>query len=242
MDSMIDKIRKLMALAGSNPNVHEAAAAAEMAASLAAKYNIDMDAVRLRSEKSFIESETGGFSFSRRDEMGALQMAMWTCRLFGCTVWYRTFNSCRKAVISGQPHNVALAESWLEFLWNSCKRANREHAHAMSYPTFGEREKARQSFRLAFCSAVAKRLMEKVDSMKKQGVSGSTALVVTAWFDEEQREVAEFVAKKHPEMGNFKVRRPTTYERRAAEAGSDAGNRVSLAHQIGGSAQAKQIG
>ena len=236
---MLDKIRKLLAMAEHpNTNPAEAANAAAMAAALAAKHNIDLDAARGAGQsKTFIDAPPfAAVKWRRRDDTGVVIMTTWVARLFGCTTVIHYNGDERWCAFKGQEHNIALAQSWFKYLWDSCKRANTEHAKSESHATFAERESARATFRMHFCVAVSNRLKQKYEAMRTTGVSGSTALVVAAWFDTERREVEAWLKDKHPDMQDFTPKMPTVKDERAARAGDAAGNRVSLADQIGASA------
>jgi hypothetical protein len=132
----------------------------------------------------------------------------WVARLFGCTTVIHSRGDERWCAFKGQVHNVELAQSWFKYLWDSCKKANTEHARSESRGTFNERETARAVFRLHFCVAVANRLKEKYNAMRTQSgvVSGSTALVVAAWFDAERKEVELWLKEKHPDMLHTRLR------------------------------------
>jgi hypothetical protein len=235
---MLDKIRKLLAMAEHpNTNPAEAANAAAMAAALAAKHNIDLDAIRAASgqAKEFVDAPAfAGVKWRRRDDSGIMIVTSWVARLFGCTTVIHSRGDERWCAFKGQVHNVELAQSWFKYLWDSCKKANTEHARSESRGTFNERETARAVFRLHFCVAVANRLKEKYNAMRTQPgvVSGSTALVVAAWFDAERKEVELWLKEKHPDMAQFAPKPPTQRDSTAAAAGDAAGRRVSLADQI----------
>ena len=232
--SMSSKIAKLLALA-EHPNTSptEAANAAAMAAELALKYNIDTDSVR-QSEipKQFVKDLSQWHSRSRDIDAVSL-MGGWVAKMFGCKLLIHAFKGDAFYSFSGQPHNVALSHSWLHYLWQSCLKANTEFAKGRAYGDARIRQQARDNFRLHFSAAVATRLIQRLDQMRSQGVSGSTALVVQNWFDQEHREVSVWVEQNNDKIVEHKPREIKQLLD-AALAGHAAGNRVGLQDQVSG--------
>lgn len=255
MSEHIVKIQKLMAMAdhvGSNPN--EAAAAAAMAARLAAKHNIDLDAVRTADQpKTFARLYTE-IKVPMRDEQAFYFLCNAVAKTYGCVGGHFIFSGSIEPVFVGQPHNTGMAKSWFQYLWDACKLANRIHAREQNYGSHARREQARSAFRYGFCKAVSERMHELLMATMAQTHTsthtGGTALVVGAWFESERRDVAQWMADdaaaraeryraENPNAVAVKVRasRGRTMAgvaplAGAQRAGTDAGNRVSLNKQI----------
>jgi hypothetical protein len=228
--SIVEKIRKLLAMANHpNSNPSEAANAAAFAASLAVAHNVDLDALADRPAKVFGQV-ISSWHFTPGDQGAVWGMANWVSRLFGCRAFV-----CGKKYISfvGQKHNTDLAHSWMSYLWNSCLRANTEHARQSAYGSKVIRQQARENFRANYSVSVCERLKEKYEALRATGpTSDSRALVVAAWFDAESREVTEWVDRTM-RTGTFASRRTAAHLDSAAAAGREAGRRVGLHDQIG---------
>ena len=233
---MHDKIRKMMALAndpGATPE--EAANAAAMAAELALKYNIDMASIQIDEAPKPKEFVVGGYSIkvTPRDRKAGLHLAGGVSKLYAVKLvltrikeyWFFTF--------IGQPHNVELANHWLNYLWASMKRANSEYhktlTHRATYAQDG-------SFRLMFAYTVQARLYEKFEAMQRHGISGSTALVVYNFYEKERAEIDAWV-KQSMALGKPLKSRAAQLESAAASAGAAAGKRIGLDEQVRGPQQ-----
>lgn len=254
--TMLDKIRKLMALAdhpATNPN--EAAAAAAAAARLAVQHNIDLDAINKASntEKTFHRHYTS-INVPLRDEQGFHALVDAVAKMYGCVGRHLRMGVNLQPVFVGQPQNTSLSESWFGYIWDSCKRCNREHAREQNYGSHARREEARSAFRYGFCTTVAERLhsllMATMAETHQSNHTGGTALVVGSWFEAEQREVAQWIrddadarqaryAAANPNPVATKVRRSRPRYMKevsslalAERAGADAGSRLSLNKQV----------
>jgi hypothetical protein len=234
-----DKIRKLMALA-THPgsNAQEAAAAAAMAAELALKYNIDLESVSQETTKQakvFMRGNTA-FKVSPRDRSAGFAIQHGIAKLYGVKPAYHYDGSQNHMWYIGQEHNVAVANSWSEYLWNACLKANVEYSRRRIYDSAKERYRADQTFRLTFSREVCSRLEEKQQRMKDTGVSSTgTALVVVNWYEAERKEIQAWVDN------TMKMKTTTSKAKRidsgAALAGHEAGRRVGLHDQLAGRAQ-----
>lgn len=241
---MHEKLVKILALANHpETSPEEAAAAAAMAAELAVKYNIDLGTIKevgQQEKKEFKRSEWTKVKASPRDRQAALYLQSGINDLYavqGIVTWYPPSN---RFSFVGQPHNTLLATHWFEYLWDCCVRATKEYNKKRSYMSTKEKSKAEQSFRLYFCAAVQRRLFAKRQQMMQQGVkdgegSTSTALVVVNWYEQERKELRAWMEQNF--SGKTVHSRKKELDRLAAVAGQDAGKRVSLDDQVGGSAR-----
>jgi nucleotide-binding universal stress UspA family protein len=242
-----DKIRKLMALAdhpGTGPE--ESAAAAGMAAALALKYNIDLAAAHAADQ-----AEAQAKNFTRGDaavtapggnRAALMHLASGVAALYGCrfVVWQDQTSKCGFSFV-GQPHNVAMAGTWLKYLWEACKRADTAHRRGRVFAVKGDEYRASMSFRLYFSAEVNRRLADKLASMRRGDDTGGagTALMVVNWFEQERKEVAAWMAE------NMKLKAAKTAKKRAldstaASAGHEQGKRASLNDQIGATTRPAQ--
>jgi hypothetical protein len=247
MSSTADKIRKLMALAnheGTSPE--EASAAAAMAAELALKYNIDLEAALAAGSAEAKVFGIGDIELwvPAQYRQVLIHFQAGIAALYGCKATISHIGHAKYGIkFVGQDHNVALCNSWLKYLWDSCAKSNATYNKTRSYASAAEGYRASVTFRLHFAAEVHGRLSEKLASMRRGEASAGTALVVVAWYDAEKQEVAKWMDD------NLKMGKPTTsraikIDVRAAVAGNEAGKRTSLADQIGAAAAkpTKRIG
>jgi uncharacterized protein DUF2786 len=239
-----DKIRKLMALANdTGATAHEAAAAAAMAAELALKYNIDLDAAtRADTTKSTTkEFRKGEYCTSAlpRDKQSHMIIAGAVAAMYGCEVLMQIRHNSNKVRFVGQPHNIALCNSWMQYLWKACARANVEYARTRTFAAKTERYKADLGFRLQFASQVSSRLKEKLATMQRGETSSGTALMVVNWYTTERREVQDWMDRQQIGGKLTGVRRKAI-DVHATQAGYAAGKRVGLSDQVGANARPLQ--
>jgi hypothetical protein len=131
---MHDKIKKLLAMAhhpNSDPN--EAANAAAMAAMLAAKHNIDLDALRDKPPKEFLQ-DTLPWNYPPRDDQAIGYLINAVALMYGCKPFVVRGTTTRGVGFIGQKHNVELCKSWATYLWDSCRRelARLHAAHSVT--------------------------------------------------------------------------------------------------------------
>ena len=243
-----DKIRKLMTLANHpGTGAAEAANAAAMAAQLALKHNIDMGKIR-ETEQSpddkVFEHGAVAITIFGGDRQAVLYMASGLAALYGCSVLvtpHRKPSNQSDIRFVGQPHNIALCGIWLDYLWKACVKSNSADPEVKGIKG-KPRYKADRSFRLYFGSAVGARLYEKLAAMQAQGIkdaeSTSTALVVSNWYAQEQREVKAWMAQKMGNLGPVGQSSNRDLDVGAGMAGHAAGRKVGLDNQIGTRASA----
>lgn len=231
MSTMNEKIRKLMALADHpGTGAEESAAAAAMAAELALKYNIDLALARHVAEPKQFERGAAAVTAAGGNRAALLWLAGAVANLYGSKnlVWQNHTSKCGIDFI-GQPHNVAMCDSWMRYLWGACKKSDTAFRKSQIYASKPDEYRASMSFRLHFAITVANRLADKLASLKRGEAAGTgTALMVVAWFETEKKEVAEWMA------ANLKTKTAKVASRRAMDsdastAGREAGRNASLA-------------
>jgi hypothetical protein len=236
MDEKIKgKIAKLMALAadqGATPD--EAASAAAMAASLAARYNIELSSVGKPGEKKFV-TQKGSTTFRRRDATAFGMMSSWVGSMFGCSPMFYYRGDTMTSAFSGQEHNIDLCHSWMDYLWGVCLKRNTDHARKADYGSSAVRQQARDSFRMAFAVAVSRRLKTKLDELRAQKfeTSAGTSLVVGTWFDQERQELAVWMEENQGDLKPMKAKEVKVLHD-AYRAGFKSGDEVGLQDQVAG--------
>lgn len=84
MEEIVKKIEKLLALAGNNPNEHEALAAALKAQELIAKYNVSIDCLGAKKEMQKIGTarHTNGKGYKWRYRLAEIVARNFRCKVF----------------------------------------------------------------------------------------------------------------------------------------------------------------
>lgn len=158
--SVIEKVQKLLALAGNNPNEHEAAAASAKAMALLEAYNLDMMLVERNSGKTGKREDT--------KFMGGLypwQRQLWNAvaELHFCKYWYIKGLSKGQTYqhrVLGRHENVVSTRVMSEYLQQTIERLAREWAgHGSQYFT-----KSAVSYR----DGMAARLVERLQRLRQE--------------------------------------------------------------------------
>ena len=235
--SIPEKIRKLMALAmpGSGASPEEAASAAAMAAMLSAKYNIELASIKTsEADRKVFKQAEPITSALPRDKAAHMLLARAVADLYGCTFLINIAHNSNKIRFVGQPHNTALCDHWMTYLWDAGSRYAAQFLKNTSHTSQKERYKADGSFRLFYATEVSARLARKLAEMKRHGIdqtSTGTALVVSTWFETERREVRSWM-EQNMRLKTTKTRhKPLDVS--AAVAGTSAGRAVNISDHIG---------
>lgn len=191
--AVIDKVRKLLALAGNNPNEAEAAAASAKAMEILASYNLDMAVV-----------EQGGATGKREDTYlsGGLyqwQRELWyhVAELNFCMYWWmsgqRKGNRYQHRIL-GRKENVIGAQIMAEYLQTTIERLAREKA--------GDGSKYFIRSMIAYREGMADRLTERLEEARRaaeheeaakareRAAQGDTSMALVVLDDVRMREHA----------------------------------------------------
>lgn len=154
---VIEKVRKLLALANNNPNEHEAAAAADKAMKLLEAYNLDMSSVeRTRTGRRADEKRQGGLYKWQRNLWHAV------ARLHFCVyeeVKGLTAGSKYEHRVIGSQANVVGTELMADYLVQTIERLTQKHAKAVGYNVF-----CRDM--IAYREGMASRLVERLNTLR----------------------------------------------------------------------------
>ena len=244
MSKMFSRIQKLMRLAADPAATpEEAATAAAMAAELSIRYNIDLADVTNdeHAEKHFEQGTANPkLKVYGRDRKAFTFLTSAISKLYGCQDFVRTRKdkSFAQFVFIGQKHNIEMAETWTDYLWQSCLRANRQFNKTderRKHMNAAEKYKADGNFRYHFAWIVYGRLKAKFEELNQQGAKDSegtsTALAVSTWYEQERKELTAWIAQ-HMNLRKARATRSMKIDVLAANAGREAGQRVSLDAQI----------
>lgn len=234
---MIDKIKKLLALA-SSANEHEAALAAEKAQALLAEHNLTMSDVGDDESGTEIMLDSILESDSRpwRRSLAAATAKLYFCSyFFTFKKKYTLSRQCgyiRYDVHSfvGAAHNVEVAKMMFKYLIDTIERLAIDGSK--SYP-MKERGAYQTSFRGACAGRVSHRLFEKWQAVtKKQGPQASGGL--PALYDQTDALLKAFMDQMFGDSLKTKKSDTKCTHAGGITDGIKAGNNVGLDGQIGG--------
>ena len=234
MADIIEKIKKLLALAERGGTEAEAALAAEMAASLALKHNIDLAAVQTGPmPRNYNDVQ---IAIADKFEQWMANIVGGVAHLHGCKHYFSSRHDKSVAWnVIGRPNTAEAIKLTVEYLVEATKRFNRQAVMGRGLDKVG-RQAFRESFRLACSQRLRVRLREKYDAMTTTDVVaqtsvGSTALVVSNYFEQERKEIALWMEEKGYKLTN-KTHNVRDRSDEGRAAGLSAGNRIGLDAQV----------
>ncbi len=221
MDKTIDKIRKLFELANS-PSESEASSALAKAHELLQKYNLSMEEVKDKTEKSSLITEDFG-KIDRNWEIGLVGTVAKVnyCGMFRSSKFVGFGPTGRalyeyRMVLVGKEHNVAAVRVMAEYIIDAIEKGSRRLK--------GQGKALIASYKVGFSNTIENRLY----ALRKSDMETSDCrdLVVVA-----DAEVKDYFAKTG--MGKFKVKTSNTNPIGYA-AGMLDGKNLPLNTQVGG--------
>lgn len=208
---MIDKIRKLLALAGNNPNEEEAATALSKARKLMLEHGVE--------DKDLIEKAEAGVEYSAitRCQVWEVQTAFAAATLAG--VQPLTYPEASSSGFLGRPENNELAQ--LLWVWINQQVEAFYKAALPRGLTQKERSEFRKSFKWACSKRIVTRALLIVREDKEEHKGFALVLV---------NEVALRLKEDQIPVGKEKTHKMKN--RDAAIAGYQAGEQVKLSKEI----------
>ena len=241
IEKVIEKVRKLLALAQS-PNEHEAAAAMDKAQELLAIHNLDMTQVESEEAESsvtqdYVRTESVGWAWQRHLR-GAVAM-MYFCRYY---FKFEKVPTSRRSCgyirydlhfYVGEKHNIEVAKLMSDYLVDAVIRLAKEGARDVHRT---EKSRYIHSFHLACSTRLYARINERVRQARAGAVKTSDGrnLPALASMYDAQRAVAEAWLKDHGLELHDHNRQQSTSSERGHLDGREAGDSISLDQQIGG--------
>lgn len=228
MEKIIERVQKLLALAGNNPNENEAAAAIAKAHAILAEHNLSMMTVQQHRTKGSEEDEERGAMPTDTNFSEKYYGWLWgeVARLHYCTCFQQRPNPHKRQTfytVVGRKVNAIVATQLAMYLCQTIRRLANEEAK--------RRGRTDHAFKNAFLMGAASRLHTRLNAMRFGDTNQQNALVL--WSGDEEAKNREFienslgikdlaVSKSRPSKVN-----PTGYA-----AGLAAADKVSLAQQI----------
>jgi hypothetical protein len=235
-EKALERVRKLLALAGNNPNEHEAAAAAERAQAILAEHNLTIGDLRTEDvDDDFVEdNELTTSSHPWRRGLGT-----WVARMFFCEYLYNktpTHHRDRHWFV-GRRHNVEVAKLFFTYLHLTVNRLSHEYALDRE-PKL--RSACRTEFRRACTSRLCMRISNRIEAAKKGNIpradGGGNLPALLNVYETAQKQIKAHIEKSFGDAavkekkGRNVATKTKDYE--AALAGYRAGDAIGLDAQL----------
>lgn len=223
---LLDKIRKLQALAARAGTEHEAALAAERAAAMLTKYKLDISEVPNQPEmREGVEAFECGYPGGHKLAAWALNLLSAVADTCYCDVVYHSWK--KSYTLIGKPTDTQVANEMYLFLLDQIRRLIRKHrpegVEGMSL------QHARRAFAIGCSARVRDRLRAAFYAQQRQADIGKqvTALVVVSKQEVEAKKKALF-----PRLRTMRSRAQSAQKFAGSfAAGIKAGDSVTLGVQ-----------
>lgn len=224
MENVVDRIRKLLALAkDKGASEHEASFAMAKASELMLKYNIDH--VDDEDAPGFIESRKSPIL----DQKWHFFLAGAVASLFNCRAVYTDIVVCHSFV--GRPANTEAAADTFEYLVQQVEGLYKQGLRAFRSRMGRLSKSSRAEFRQTFKEACALRIYQRVVEIKaheRNVIPNHRALVV---IDNDKEKIEEFLANNGVEdRGKAITARKSGF---GTGAGAAAGDQIQLQKGVG---------
>jgi len=232
-EKIIERIRKLLALAGNNPNEAEAALAMEKAQAELALHNLSMSEVE-HKERADIMTMNGPTT-PAHPHLRFLGNAI--ARLYFADYFYIRIRGKWQTqhCFVGSEGNVEVAKLMFEYLSSTIDRLAYQGAKRT-----GEGKAYITSFRSACTRRLCARIMDRIEQSKKGGVqtaSGTTLPALLSLYESTQKQLSQYM-KDQLGVVEKKIRTAKANSTRGLIDGHAAGDTISLDQQVGKSANA----
>ena len=173
-ESIIQKIRKLLALAQNNKNANERDVAMQFAMDMLAKHNLSIAEIAQAGSAGPGDVKVGEFESDIRLERWTKDICSAVCQLYYCDYYSTeafTLNYAVRTVpvFIGTKENIAVAVELANYLIKSVRKE--------SNAAYGD-ARLRRSFRQGAARRIYERAIEIIAAEKRQGASTGTSLVV----------------------------------------------------------------
>lgn len=218
--NLIDKVRKLLAMAEGSANPNEADAFSRKAAELIALHRIDPD--RLRAEAAAdldvleVDLGRGAYVRGRLSLLGAIGDA------HGCKVVYEVRPHGTVALVAGFRSDL----DTVSLLYHSLHTQASSRMSTERRATAAATQQWRRSFLFGYAAQIRTMLQQSAEEAHRQSVSASTTLPALRARD---RRVEEFSSERFGRV--VAARRPKPAIATAWEAGRDAAARADLGRE-----------
>lgn len=232
-ERMIDKIRKLLALA-SSPNENEAAAANEKAQALLLEYNLSMSDVETTEDEVGDEPVTADVNGVTSAEPWRRPLANAIAQMYFCKYVYWTQNGKDTHTFIGTKVNAEVTKLMFDYLHETVNRLARKGA--LTVPP-NERSPYRVSFRAAATRRLCVRIHDRIQEAKQGGTikteGGNTLPALLSMFEKANAATNAFVQEKYGKNLKTKTSTLRNLHSKGASEGHAAGGSIGLERQVG---------
>lgn len=227
-EEVLEKVRKLFALAARAGTEAEAALAAERAQLLLTKYKLSAVDVMPERQEGVTEQK---FDHDRKFQLWVYGLLETVAKSCYCGSFRWTGQSAY--TIIGKPTDVAVAQETFVYLLTQIQRFVKQYkpTDGIGMPIIGMRL---QSHRKAFAIGCAQRVRDRIwaDFQAKQAPTAEAGAQVTALVVVSQQEVATYTKQNHKGLKKGHSRAQTADRfGRSYEAGKAAGDKVRLGRE-----------
>lgn len=243
---ILERIKKLLALAGNNPNEQEAAAAMEKVQAMLAEHNLSMSDVAThdKAEDGFtIDSTMETDSRPWRRNLAATIGKMYFCTYFFS--YRKRYTKARKCGyirydvhnFVGARHNVAVVHLMFAYLNETIDRLARDGASQLS--NIKIRTPYINSFRHACANRLCHRIQDRIAAASRGEVKksdGSSLPALASLYDSTQLQLQSFLKEQMGDAvgANNDANRSKSTSLLGKIEGDKAGKTVSLESQVTG--------
>jgi hypothetical protein len=239
-DKLLDKIKKMLAKAGNNPNEHEAALAANMAQELLARHNLTMaDVPDDDQPDDLADIVTDGTivtaSHPWRRPLGSAVATMYFCKYM-----FVGAGGKNKHMFVGARHNVAVATVMYLYLLTTVERLAQEGSRSIPAQ---EKSPYRTTFRGACSTRLCARINERIRDAKQGTAMASTGTTLPALLSLYDRATSlndAFIASKFGKLRQVTSRIRNLHAKGYYD-GDAAGRNIGLDQQVAQQKAAKRI-
>lgn len=220
-DTILAKIKALLAKAASTTNAHEAAAFAEKASELMEKYQVDIDAIRASDDPV---GRNYAYATKAKSKTWQMRVAAASGMFYGCKIIYTQRGTEYKVDIFGRESARITSMEMTPYFIKTVNRMAREMAQATGWNSY----KCAKQIGLE----LANRLRSLAPKMEQGNavVTGKNALI-------RLDEVNALVEQVYPHLGRSRASKFTSSAVAHAYAQS-----IGLGSQVGGRSNALRIG
>lgn len=229
MEKIIERIQKLLALAGNNANENEALAALEKAHAILAEHNLTMAQVDQHAGKPTAD-EVRDALHTDTNMPERYNRWVWNAvaKANSCLIYSNRPNPKKYQTIYtlvGRQVNTIVATQMALYLCQTMRRLCADEVKRT-----GRKDHA---YKNAYLVGMASRLCERVAEFKKQAAkSTGTGTALVLWSENEEKENQAHVEGMGVKLKSKKVAK-VLYNKAAMDAGARDANSVSLSQQVG---------
>lgn len=233
MSDIVDRIRKLLALAGNNPNENEAMAALEKAFTLAAKHNVDVNSLRDKPANDGIVEE---ITTNKQSEKQFWFVWQAVARLNACEYLVHRLSQRRRETrhfLYGRRVNVVTAAAMAGYLCNVMRALAVAYASEHVKARGGSQARYFNSFMHGFSRRVYSRCEQMRIAAESGDLKGADGRNLPALLNQYEADRQAIAARLGP-LSNKKTRSTANVDPHAFVKGAEAGQNVGIHRQLGG--------